>query len=218
MKKTRWAIAQFFEKWWWNNYLKNKEPNKYLKWKKAYWVSFLQEIKFPITAIGKQCADIGCGPAGIFILSENTNSKWKAVDPLLKNYQGLEIFKPKKYPNVNFENVSFEDYKPKHSFNTIFCINAINHFINLDKNLKKLFKILENDGNLILSTDAHNYKFLKWILYTLPFDILHPHQYTLAEYKAKIEAAGFKIEAIKLKKKEFIFSYYVFTLKKPITD
>ena len=45
MNKTgRWQVAQFFEIRWWKNYLKGKDVESYLKWKKSYWKDFLSKI------------------------------------------------------------------------------------------------------------------------------------------------------------------------------
>lgn len=214
MKKLRWAIAQFFEKFWWNNYLKKKNPTEYLEWKKKYWISFIEEIQFNFLEKKALNLDIGCGPAGTFIISEQTDTDWLALDPLLENYENLAIFDKTNYPKVQFVNSSFEAFDSKQVFDNIFCINAINHFITLKENFEKLNTLLKPDGTLILSTDAHNYRFLKWILYTLPLDILHPHQYTDTEYERMMTDSGFEILSKRLHKKEFIFSYYIYSLKK----
>ncbi len=214
MKTTRWKIAQWFEKKWWNNYLQKKNTKEYLSWKKKYWNNFLKSISFEIKSDSK-ILDIGCGPAGTFILSKQiTNNKWTALDPLIDNYKKLAVFKPTKYPHVEFINSTFENFQSNKIFTTIFCINAINHFININGNLNKLYSLMEKDSTLILSLDTHNYTFLKWILYSLPLDILHPHQYTDTEYEKMFLSNNFKIAQKKLVKKEFIFSYYVYVLKK----
>lgn len=217
MKKIRWAIAQFFEKFWWKNYLKKKDPSEYLQWKKNYWMSFIEDIQFNFKENDGINLDIGCGPAGTFILSEETNTQWFALDPLLDNYENLDIFNPTAYPKVEFIHSSFEDFETENRFDNIFCINAINHFITLKENFEKLNALLKQDGTLILSTDAHNYSFLKWILYALPLDILHPHQYTAFEYEQMMTESGFEIISKTLKKREFIFSYYIYSLRKKTT-
>lgn len=214
MKKFRWKIAQFFEERWWVNYLKKKNKEEYLLWKKNYWVSFLERFNFSFDST-QDVLDIGCGPAGTFILSNQESAKsWTAVDPLVSTYKDLDVFNEEDYPLVEFDNANFEVFKTNKVFNTIFCINAINHFINIKENLNKLNRLLNQEGKIILSTDAHNYKFLKWILYSLPLDILHPHQYTDSEYEEMFKSAGFQIEKKILVKKEFIFSYYAYLLKK----
>lgn len=217
MQKLRWAVAQFFEKFWWKKYLKQKNAKEYLTWKKEYWRTFLKEINFSLENKDAKYLDIGCGPAGTFILAEETKTSWTALDPLLNDYENLDVFKVQNYPNVNFVCSNFEDFETTETFDTIFCINAINHFINLKENFAKLNKILTENGTLILSTDAHNYSILKWILYSLPLDILHPHQYTAAEYEKMITESGFEIKTKTLKQKEFIFSYYIYSLQKKTT-
>ena len=217
MKKIRWRIAQFFEQVWWQNYLKKKDSKKYLKWKENYWISFLDEIQFESTNLKGDCLDIGCGPAGIFILSNKIeNSNWQGVDPLISEYKKLDVFNTELYPKVVFINSSFENYTNTKVHDNIFCLNAINHFIEIEENFKKLYDLLSEEGSLVVSIDAHNYSFLKKIFYTIPMDILHPHQYTAEEYEKMISNSGFTIISKKLKKKELIFSYYIYTLKKAI--
>lgn len=214
MKKIRWKIAQFFEKNWWKNYLKKKDKEEYLQWKRNYWLTFLENFSFKFNE-QQTILDVGCGPAGTFVLSNTENAKsWTAVDPLVDTYKELVVFNKADYPKVNFINSSFETFQANKKFSVVFCINAINHFININENLQKLDALLEDKGIMILSTDTHNYKFLKWILYSLPLDILHPHQYTDLEYEKMFEKANFKIEKKILVKKEFIFSYYAYLLKR----
>lgn len=216
MKKMRWAVAQFFEKKWWNNYLRNKDTEAYLQWKTNYWLNFLNEINIDLKSQQGKIADIGCGPAGVFILAEqHIHLKWTALDPLLAEYtQSLNIFSPQKYPLVHFETQSFEEYSTNTLFEIIFCLNAINHFVYLQKNLEKLFLLLSQNGSLVLSIDAHNHRVLKHFFAAIPFDILHPHQYTAQEYEQLFKNCGFKIKQKHLKKKEAIFSYFVYVLGK----
>lgn len=216
MKKFRWKVAQFFEKNWWKNYLRHKDANTYLQWKTNYWLHFLNEMQIDLSQQKGKLIDIGCGPAGIFILSQKyAHIQWTALDPLLMEYQqNLTIFSQKKYPLVHFEKQSFENYSSNAPFETIFCLNAINHFIYLQKNLSKLYNLLAKNGTLVLSIDAHNYSFLKHFFAAIPFDILHPHQYTAKEYEQLFMHTGFKIRQKKLKKKERIFSYFVYVLEK----
>lgn len=217
MKNIRWKIAQWFEKKWWNNYLKNKNAKEYLNWKKKYWKSFLEDISVSFKA-DENILDIGCGPAGTFILSNvETSSNWSAIDPLLNNYINLSVFDKKNHQNVSFINKSFENFETRTKFDTIFCINAINHFKNIEENLNKLHFLLSENSNLIISIDTHNYKPLKWFFYLFPLDILHPHQYTETEYEKMFLENDFKIIKKKLSKKEIVFSYYVYVLKKNIT-
>ena len=213
MKDLRWKIAQWFENKWWKHYLRKKDTKKYLEWKNKYWQDFLHKISFKIDP-NSNVLDIGCGPAGIYILSnKDKTNNWTALDPLILEYENLTIFNQSSYSKVNFITNSFENYNTDNKFDIIFCINAINHFKNIDNNLSKLNRLLSSNSKLILSIDTHNFKFLKWIFYAAPFDILHPHQYTEIEYEQKFKKRGFSIINKQLIKKEFIFSYYSYILK-----
>lgn len=181
----------------------------YLQWKKNYWQDFLKKIKQDETNLQSQkIIDLGCGPAGIFILFDQA----KAVDPLLDKYDDdLAHFSKENYPQNKFINSSIEDFSSTETFDTIFCINAINHVSNMQKGIAKLSECAHGNSTLVISIDAHNHNFLKKIFQLLPGDILHPHQYNLEEYKNKIEAEGWRITQTLEMDTAFIFNYYVLT-------
>ena len=211
MKRFRWQIAQFFENFWWKRYLKNRSSSEYLAWKKDYWTTFLNDISLSQTAVQEPIIDIGCGPAGIFLLFEG--KEITALDPLLTQYEELAIFKKKAYTSVDFANERFEDFTAAKKYKTIFCLNAINHFVDIDFSFNKLREICDNQGELVLSVDAHNFSFFRKLFALIPFDILHPHQYNLAEYEHFLEKSGFSIDRKVVLKKEFFFDYWVLVAK-----
>ncbi len=210
----RWKIAQSTEKKWWQNYLKNKDVPTYINWKKKYWTTFLQSIEQHLPELNTATIlDIGCGPAGLFINLQS--NQVTAVDPLIHTYEkDLQHFKKEWYPNTTFINSSIESYLPKIQYDVIFCINAINHVQNITQCYQQLYSWLKPGGILVISIDAHNYDVLKTIFKTLPGDVLHPHQYNIAEYNAFLTINGFSIQDTQLHKKEFIFNYYVQVAKK----
>lgn len=209
----KWKIAQWLENIWWKRYLKKKSATEYLAWKKNYWEAFLEKINIKKDLIGAPCIDIGCGPAGIFTILEEKNVT--ALDPLLEKYeQNLEIFSREQYPKVTFIHSDFEGFESKNQFNTIFCLNAINHFHDIELSFKKLEALLDPNGTLILSIDAHNFSFFKYLFRLIPLDALHPHQYNLKEYKKLLENAGFQIENAVKTEKHFFFDYWVLVAKK----
>ena len=128
----RWKIAQAAEIRWWQRYLKNKNTSDYATWKKAYWTKLLSEIGLsallnPNTAAQK-ILDAGCGPAGIFMVL-TPQHQVTALDPLLNDYEKkLAHFKQIFYPDVTFVSKSLESFDAeKQNFDTVFCLNAINH-------------------------------------------------------------------------------------------
>ncbi len=212
MSNIRWKIAQWAERIWWKRYLKNKSVEEYLHWKENYWNGFLDKIGIDKKQIeNNNIIDLGCGPAGIFMLFKNAT----AVDPLLDKYdKDLAHFSKENYSTNTFTTSSIEDYQPQEKFETLFCINAINHVSDMQKGIAKLIECASDSAQLIISIDAHNHNFLKKIFQLLPGDILHPHQYKLQEYKDKIEAAGWEITQTVEMDRAFIFNYYVLVANK----
>ena len=206
----RWQIAQKVELQWWKNYLRKKTPTDYLAWKKNYWRELLKKIGFRDILDKKNNAilDAGCGPAGIFMVLEN--AKVTAIDPLLKQYETeLSHFSLEKYPNVTFQNIGLESYKTNEKFDAIFCLNAINHVSDINLSFDNLIAAARKNADIIVSIDVHNYSFFKHLFRLFQADILHPHQYDLAEYKHLLEQKGVKIQQTILMKKAFFFNYYV---------
>jgi 2-polyprenyl-3-methyl-5-hydroxy-6-metoxy-1,4-benzoquinol methylase len=211
----RWKIAQAAEIRWWQSYLKNKPTTDYAVWKTKYWQNLLAEIGLTTSITeGSKILDAGCGPAGIFMIFNN--HKVDALDPLLDDYEAkLPHFKRENYPNVQFFSQPLESFSDKKSiYDTVFCLNAINHVADLQQAFDVLVDATKSGGTLVVSIDAHNYSFLKTIFQALPGDVLHPHQFDLAEYSAMLTSRGCRIERTLLKKSEFIFNYYVLVATK----
>jgi 2-polyprenyl-3-methyl-5-hydroxy-6-metoxy-1,4-benzoquinol methylase len=223
----RWKIAQAAEIRWWQGYLKNKPTADYAVWKTKYWQDLLTEIGLDAVyhselktgekatyTEGGRILDAGCGPAGIFMIFKN--QKVDALDPLLDEYEAkLPHFRRENYPNVQFFSQPLESFSDKKSvYDTVFCLNAINHVADLQRAFDVLVGATKSGGTLVVSIDAHNYSVLKTIFQALPGDVLHPHQFNLAEYSAMLTSRGCRIERTILKKSEFIFNYYVLVVTK----
>lgn len=212
MQRTlKWRVAQYCERLWWRVYLKNKTKNDYLAWKTGYWQQFLQKLvekQVPIDT-AHTILDAGCGPAGIFTVL-SVSKKITAIDPLLPTYSSdLVHFSPSDYPNVDFKALTLENFEETAHYDLAFCTNAINHVSDLDKSLHNLVTSIKKGGYLVISIDAHKHSFLKKILRCLPADILHPHQYDLAEYKSLLQKHGVELTGEFCQKKESVFDYWV---------
>ena len=212
MMNLRWKIAQVLEINWWKIYLNQQEVNDYLARKKLYWHKVL---KMAAITLKKEDAilDVGCGPAGIFIILEQDHID--AADPLLEKYQlHLDHFDSEWYPNVNFQTTSLEAFRPEYQYDKIFCLNAINHVKDIQISIDRLSELLKKKGSLILSTDAHNFSFFKHLFRLIPGDMLHPHQYDIEEYTSMLTTRGFQIERIIRLKKGFFFDYHLILASK----
>lgn len=212
----KWKVAQWFELRWWKNYLRGKDKATYLQWKKTYWLNMLEQIADVVKLYTSHTiCDLGCGPAGIFIaLPDN---KITAVDPLLDEYEKhLPFFNKSEYPNVEFINSAIETCQVlktwqvlPQKFDIVFCLNAINHVYDIETGFAKLRELCATNGQVIVSIDAHNYSFFKYLFRAIPGDVLHPHQYNLGEYKTMLEKQGLVIQKTVLLKQEFLFSHYL---------
>jgi len=205
----KWRIAQFLELLWWKRYLRNKTKAAYLAWKKQYWQSLFQKLSDVVTIQPSDTLiDFGCGPAGCFVaLSQN---KVTAVDPLIDKYQySLAHFAKQDYPNTTFVASTIEDFITTKKADIVLCMNAINHVSDIDKAMNVVCAAVKDNGCLILSIDAHKHNRLKWLFRFMPGDMLHPHQYNLAEYQNMLKCRNFKITKTLKLKSEWVFDYYV---------
>ena len=214
IKTLRWRTAQFFESLWWRNYLAKKDVTEYLRLKVMYWDKVLKSISLSVKLNhNDKILDAGCGPAGIFIALKDCEVT--AFDPLLDTYnQTLQHFKFEMYPDVKFKTDTLESFKSKDQFDVVFCMNAINHVSELDKAFLTLYQHTKPGGKIVVSIDAHNRKFFKKLFRLQPADILHPHQYDLAEYKEMLTSLNCEILLTSLIKEEFLFNHYILVAEK----
>jgi ubiquinone/menaquinone biosynthesis C-methylase UbiE len=170
----------------------------------------LKQLKIEV-AKDARIADLGCGPAGIFILPIDVQVI-VAVDPLIAQYeQDLAHFSRADYPNVTFIHSSIEEWQPDTTipFTHIFCINAINHVQEIKRGLEQIKRAAGPATTVVITTDAHRSGFLQKIFRLAPGDILHPHQYTLDGYLELCASVGFsKPNKVILLKREAIFDYH----------
>ena len=151
--------------------------------------------------------DVGCGPAGIFIHLEG--NQVVATDPLIESYERqLDHFKKSNYPWVDFHPKLIEEINFTEEFDLVCCINVINHVKEIDRSYHNLVSAVKRGGKIILSIDSHNFKLPKLLFKLFPFDILHPHQYTLKEYENHLKTRGVKIERSVKVKSGLLFDYY----------
>jgi 2-polyprenyl-3-methyl-5-hydroxy-6-metoxy-1,4-benzoquinol methylase len=211
----RWKIAQWFELRWWRIYLHDKDKDTYLQWKKNYWQTLLDKIARDVKIdASKSVIDLGCGPAGIFIaLPKN---KVTAVDPLLNEYETrTQFFRQSDYANVTFVNSTIEAFESKGSkYDVVCCMNAINHVHNMSHGFEQLKNLCAENGCIIVSIDAHNFSFFKYLFRLIPGDILHPHQYDLNEYINFLQSGTQQTMPPVLLKHEFFFDHYLLVAKK----
>lgn len=213
-RNWRWGMAQFAERKWWQRYLKNKEVEPYLQWKSSYWQNLYQKCT-PFFQVRESdfVLDAGCGPAGIFMLFEKNRTT--AFDPLIEEYEkDLPHFRKAMYPSVDFVKAGLEDFSPKKQFEVVFCMNAINHVHDIQKSFDQLVSFAAPNGYLVVTIDAHNHSFFKYLFRMLPGDILHPHQYNLREYQNMLTERNCTLLGSEHLKHEFFFDHYMLIARK----
>ncbi len=208
----RWRIAQAAEIRWWRAYLGRQDWPTYLKEKQAGWNRLLQRLEMVVPE-EVPVLDAGCGPAGIFmVLKKNPVD---ALDPLLGQYQRhISGFDPQLYLHVHFLEQPLETLENIEKYAVIFCINAINHVADLDQSLTRLYRAGKPGSTLVLSSDLHRWRFLRWIFRLLPGDVLHPQQHNLADYRQLLTRQGWQLEKELLIRQSLIFDYWVLVLRK----
>ncbi len=206
MLNLKWKAAQYFESRWWRWYLRKKDPLAYHQWKLNYWHNFLNTIAGRVSLQSSgHYLDLGCGPAGIFMLLPGNIA---AVDPLIDKYK-------KDFPfcfqhldgKVTFHAVKAEDFESKLSFDAVFCINVINHVDDIENVMRKLRDLCKTGGTLVISVDEHRWQLLHRIFRWLPLDILHPHQLSRKEFEKMLISSGFTVNFDTILKTERIFRY-----------
>jgi len=98
--------------------------------------------------ISHNVLDIGCSDGG-FICQLDSEFNIDFID-------GVDIELPTEKccerDNINFIQENFEYYSPDKKYNFIFMLDSLEHFSDHEKILKKVNKILSENGTLIIST------------------------------------------------------------------
>ncbi len=212
--KWRWQTAQYAERKWWQNYLKHKNVQDYLVWKKKYWQNLIDICsKHMKVEPSMKILDAGCGPAGMFMLFDQQDTV--AFDPLIEAYEkDLPHFNKNMYPLVRFVQAGLENFALNEKFDVLFCMNAINHVHDINLSFDNLINHAQKDSWLVVTIDAHNHTFFKSLFRLVPGDILHPHQYDLKEYQDMLTSRNCTLIATEHLKHEFFFDHYMLIARK----
>jgi ubiquinone/menaquinone biosynthesis C-methylase UbiE len=79
----------------------------------------------------------------------------------------------------------------RHRFDTIVCLNVLEHIENDCAALSNMQAVLSPGGRLVLVVPA-----LQWIYGTVDESLLHYRRYTKGSLRPRMERAGFRIEAL----------------------
>ena len=159
---------------------KAKEYNKYL---------FFNIQPF----IGKRILEIGCSIGNItdFFIDKGFVCGIDIIEEAVKTINK----KYKKKKNFKAVLLNAEDKKilklKRYNFDTIVCINVLEHIEKDTLTLRYFYKLLKKKGRLLLIVPAH-----KWLYGSVDKSDHHYRRYTKKEVIKKVKGAGFKIKRI----------------------
>ena len=181
---------------------KNTKPQQKIISKKNFTYKRIIEILDKFLLPKGTILDIGCGAGTIdFYLAKN-NHKVTGIDISQKSIsacnQTNEILRLKSAPV--FKVIDFPNHKLSGEYDSIICLEVIEHVAEDKKALKIIFELLNSDGILILSTPSKNAPLHK-IGYSKNFDtrVGHLRRYSSEELDHLLENSGFIVlKTIKL--------------------
>lgn len=140
--------------------------------------------------IGKKILEVGCGIGNLtFYLQHLGNLSCIDISEHYLLHMRID------YPQVRFYKYDISDEKVKclkeERFDTIVCINVLEHVKDDKKALLNTFEILQSDGRLLLFVPA-----LRFLYGSLDKNLSHFRRYEQRELKELLEAIGFRIEKI----------------------
>ena len=116
-------------------------------------------IKERTTLAGKQVLDIGCGGGLLAEVLSDLGAIVTAIDASEKTINVAKAHAKKVGSNVNYINASLEEFskiEPKAKFDVITCLEMLEHVPDPLQILKKCSDLLNQDGDLFLSTINRN--------------------------------------------------------------
>lgn len=188
----RWEVAQEHELSSWIE--TDMDEAKLL----ARWREDLPRIEMVTGKISRETKvlDVGCGPVPLLHLLPRARLM-VAADPLNKEYQ-------KKYPRK--DHILYKDFCAEeipyndHSFDLIFCINALDHMKNPRKALREIFRVLDKGGFLYLEYENTSplMRFLQRLGYAKHLSEYHPHLISTAAVLKSLGTTGQSFEVVEL--------------------
>ena len=116
-------------------------------------------IKERTTLAGKQVLDIGCGGGLLAEVLSDLGAIVTAIDASEKTINVAKAHAKKVGSNVNYIKASLEEFskiEPKAKFDVITCLEMLEHVPDPLQILKKCSDLLNQDGDLFLSTINRN--------------------------------------------------------------
>ena len=156
----------------------------------AAWYNKWTLDKFKQNLIGK-ILEVGCGIGNFTQTLTHYGQVW-AID-INKNYIKQTQMLVRKKASVGFGDIEKGEYFFKNErFDSIVCVNVLEHIQNDNQAIKNLSKLLKTEGTLILLIPAYSFLFGE-----IDRSIGHFRRYEKKDIVNKLTAQGFKITKIR---------------------
>lgn len=189
--KSRWEMAQDYEKSWWSN----KVPEIDLEFYERFAGNVVSLLKpfFSITE-NTYVLEIGSGAAGIITYIES-NHKF-AIDPLENFYSSVQKYKSIRDSKVKYSTGKAEKlpYEEEY-FDLIIIDNVLDHCENPDKVLLEMRRVLKSNGVIYFRQNTYHIwgKILRELIEMIKIDKGHPHTFMKKSLKKKFYKYDFQI-------------------------
>lgn len=152
--------------------------------------------------IGQHILEVGCGIGNMTDLFKN-KEKIIAVDLDSKHIKRMgQRFK--NYQNVQPRLLNITESNQKNMYDTVICLNVLEHIADDQKALLKMHKALRKGGKLVLLVPS-----IKFLYNKLDKDLEHYRRYNKTDLREKVEKTGFTITKIKYMNFSGIFGWYI---------
>lgn len=132
--------------------------------------------------------EVGCG-IGNFTKPLLSFGEVYGIDVKKEYIDKTKSFLNKQNVHIGFGNIETGKYFfDKERFDSIVCINVLEHIKNDDNSIKNMYKLLKNNGFLVLLVPAHPFLYGE-----VDKSIGHFRRYSKQEIVQKLENQGFKI-------------------------
>lgn len=196
VNKSRWALAQEYEKEWWDS------RSNYIDF--DFYKHFADELlrfvedNINITSDTK-ILEVGSGAGGILTYLKESNNRY-AIDPLEYFYETVDEFSTQRDESVKYftakgENIPFED----NMFDLIIMDNVLDHCDKPTDVMKEITRVLKNNGVVYFKQNTYHMwgRFIRWLMEKFLIDRGHPFTFSKNDLKQLFVTNRLKVHKYK---------------------